>query len=149
MPSLVPSRTTRDPDPLGAMNVPKEIFREYDIRGLVDTQLTPALASAIGRAFATTAARRLGRPAVLVVGRDNRPSGERLAAGVRAGIVAAGGTAVDVGMLPTPALSFATTRPNGDGGVQVTGSAQSPRVHRLQGPLRQRSLHRDDVPGLL
>ena len=89
------------------MKVPKSIFREYDVRGLVDRELTPDFARALGRAFASVATDRLGRPPVIAVGRDNRPSGPALSQGVRTGIVEAGGTAVDVGTLPTPALYFA------------------------------------------
>jgi hypothetical protein len=66
---------------------------------------------------------RLGRPPVIAVGRDNRPSGGELADGVRRGIVEAGGSAVDVGIVPTPALYFAVKSLGTDGGVQVTGSS--------------------------
>src|SRR3954471_9427318 len=104
------------------MNVPKSIFRQYDVRGLVGRELTPEFARALGRAFGSVAADRLGRAPVIAVGRDNRPSGPALAQGVRRGITEAGGTAIDVGVLPTPALYFAVTAPGTDGGVQVTGS---------------------------
>src|SRR5215216_4324409 len=88
------------------MNVPKSIFRQYDVRGLVDRELTPEFARALGRAFASVAADRLSRAPVIAVGRDNRPSGPALSQGIRGGITDAGGTAVDVGTLPTPALYF-------------------------------------------
>ena len=91
------------------MNVPKSIFRQYDVRGLVDSQLTPDFARALGRAFASVAWERLGRAPVIAVGRDNRPSGPALSQGVRLGIADAGGTALDVGTLPTPALYFAVS----------------------------------------
>ena len=99
------------------MNVPKSIFRQYDVRGLVDRQLTPEFARALGRAFATVAQERIGRAPVIAVGRDNRPSGEALSRGVRQGIKDAGGTAVDVGTLPTPALYFAVSALATDGGL--------------------------------
>ena len=85
------------------MNVPKSIFRQYDVRGIVGRELTPELARAVGRAFASVASERLGRAPTIAVGRDNRPSGPELSRGVRQGIVEAGGPAVDVGTLPTPA----------------------------------------------
>ncbi|MGH7511891.1 MAG: phosphomannomutase, partial [Gemmatimonadales bacterium] len=62
------------------MNAPKSIFRQYDIRGLVGSELTPELARGLGRAFASVAWDRLGRAPTIAVGRDNRPSGEALAA---------------------------------------------------------------------
>ena len=111
------------------MNVPKSVFRQYDVRGLVDRELTPSFAEALGRAFASQVAGRLGRAPVLAVGRDNRPSGTALAAALRRGIVAAGATAVDVGELPTPALYFAVEALGTDGGVQVTGSHNPPEFN--------------------
>jgi phosphomannomutase/phosphoglucomutase len=73
------------------VNVPKSIFRQYDIRGLVDRELTPEFARALGRAFASIAADRLERAPTIAVGRDNRPSGPRLSEGIRRGIAEAGG----------------------------------------------------------
>ena len=99
------------------MQAPRSIFRQYDIRGLVDKELTSDFALALGRAYATAAWERLGRSPVLAVGRDNRPSGESLAAAVRSGIAQTGATAVDVGMLPTPALYFAVHALKTDGGL--------------------------------
>ena len=65
-----------------AMNVPKSIFRQYDVRGLVDDELTPEFArGARPRLRAASAWERVGRAPVLAVGRDNRPSGPALAAG--------------------------------------------------------------------
>ncbi|MEE8572672.1 MAG: phosphomannomutase, partial [Gemmatimonadota bacterium] len=82
------------------MDVPSHIFRQYDIRGVVGEDLTAPLAHAIGRAVATVARRRIGRDPRIAVGRDNRPSGDLLARAVRDGIAQAGGTAMDVGVLP-------------------------------------------------
>jgi phosphomannomutase/phosphoglucomutase len=111
------------------MKAPRSIFRQYDIRGVVGPELTPALAEGIGRAFASLVRARVGHVPVIAVGRDNRPSGSALAAGVRRGIVAAGGTAVDVGQLPTPALYFAVEALGTDGGLQVTGSHNPPEFN--------------------
>jgi phosphomannomutase/phosphoglucomutase len=130
------------------MQVPRTIFREYDIRGLVDSQLTPALAEAIGRGVATVARERLGRPATLAVGRDNRPSGAALAAGVRRGIVAAGGTAIDVGEMPTPALYFAVEALATDGGIQVTGSHNPPEFNGFKMLVAGGSLHGEAIQAL-
>ena len=76
------------------MNVPRTIFRQYDVRGLVDEELTPEFACALGRAMASLGWTKLGRAPVIAVGRDNRPSGLRLSEGFRRGIMQAGGTAV-------------------------------------------------------
>jgi phosphomannomutase / phosphoglucomutase len=130
------------------MNVPKSIFRQYDVRGVVGTELTPELARALGRAFATAAWERLGRGPVIVVGRDNRPSGPALAGGVRGGIVDAGGTAVDVDTLPTPALYFAVHALAADGGIQVTGSHNPPEFNGFKMVLGESPFHGDEIIAL-
>jgi phosphomannomutase / phosphoglucomutase len=127
------------------MNVPKSIFRQYDVRGLVDRELTPEFARALGRAFASVATDRLGRAPVIAVGRDNRPSGPRLSEGVRAGIVEAGGTAMDVGTLPTPALYFAVSALGTDAGLQVTGSHNPPEFNGFKMVLAGEAFHGEEI----
>ncbi|HET7471453.1 MAG TPA: phosphomannomutase/phosphoglucomutase [Gemmatimonadales bacterium] len=130
------------------MNAPKSIFRQYDIRGLVGSELTPEFARALGRAFATVAWDRLGRAPILAVGRDNRPSGEALASGLRRGVVDAGGTAIDVGVLPTPALYFGVAALRTDGGIQVTGSHNPPEFNGFKMVLGGDAFHGDEILGL-
>ncbi len=130
------------------MNVPKSIFRQYDVRGLVGSQLTGELARALGRAFASAAWTRLAHAPVIAVGRDNRPSGAELAQGVRRGIVEAGGTAIDVGTLPTPALYFAVTALGTDGGIQVTGSHNPPEFNGFKMVLANEPFHGDEILAL-
>ncbi len=130
------------------MNIPKSIFRQYDVRGLVDRELTPEFARALGRAFASVAHERLARPAVIAVGRDNRPSGDALSRGVRRGITEAGGTAIDVGTLPTPALYFAVSALRTDAGLQVTGSHNPPEFNGFKMVLAGDAFHGDDILGL-
>ncbi len=127
------------------MNVPKSIFRQYDIRGLVGRELTPEVARALGRAFASAAWQRLERAPTVAVGRDNRPSGEALAAGARRGIVDAGGTAVDVGTLPTPALYFGVAALGADAGIQVTGSHNPPEFNGFKLVLGGEAFHGDEI----
>ncbi len=130
------------------MRVPRTIFRQYDIRGVVGAELTPEFARALGAALAEFARRRLGRAPVLAVGRDNRPSGGALAAALRAGMASAGATAVDVGELPTPALYFAVQHLRTDGGTQVTGSHNPPEFNGFKSVLAGESLHGDDIQAL-
>jgi phosphomannomutase / phosphoglucomutase len=127
------------------MNVPKSIFRQYDIRGLVDRELTPEFARALGRAFASVATDRVGRAPTIAVGRDNRPSGPRLSEGIRQGIADAGGTAVDVGTLPTPALYFGVSALETDAGVQVTGSHNPPEFNGFKMVLLGEAFHGDEI----
>src|SRR5882762_10554964 len=130
-----------------SVKLPTTIFRQYDIRGLVDEQLTPAAARAVGQAYATFAWERLrnGKPPRVAVGRDNRPSGAALAQGVREGVAAAGGVAIDVGELPTPALYFATKTLPVDGGIQVTGSHNPSEFNGFKMVLAHDAVFGDDI----
>lgn len=130
------------------VQVPRSIFRQYDVRGIVDRELTPAFARALGRAFASLGWARLDRAPVVCVGRDNRPSGGALAAAVREGIAAAGGTAIDVGELPTPALYFAVHHLRADAGLQVTGSHNPPEFNGFKMVLAGEAIHGDAIQGL-
>src|SRR5215210_4930946 len=127
------------------MNVPKSVFRQYDVRGLVDRELTPEFARALGRAFASVATDRLGRAPVIAVGRDNRPSGPALSEGVRRGITDAGGMAVDVGTLPTPALYFGVSSLKTDAGLQVTGSHNPPEFNGFKMVLAGEAFHGEEI----
>ncbi len=127
------------------MNVPKSIFRQYDVRGLVGRELTPEFARALGRAFGSVAADRLGRAPTVAVGRDNRPSGPALAEGIRRGIAEAGGTAIDVGTLPTPALYFGVAALGTDAGVQVTGSHNPPEFNGFKMVLAGEAFHGEEI----
>lgn len=127
------------------MNTPKSIFRQYDIRGIVDRELTPPFANALGKAIGTLAWAKLKRMPVLAVGRDNRPSGEALARALRQGIASTGATAVDVGMLPTPALYFAAAEAGIDGGVQVTGSHNPPEFNGFKTTIGGHSVHGEEI----
>ena len=127
------------------MDVPASAFRQYDVRGVVGRELTPALAEALGRAFATLGRERLGRDAILAVGRDNRPSGGPLAMAVREGVALAGATAIDVGEMPTPALYFALHHLKADGGIQVTGSHNPPEFNGFKMVIGGESIHGDEI----
>ena len=130
------------------MKIPPSIFRQYDIRGVVGEQLDAQVAHAIGRAVATDARRRTGKAARLAVGRDNRLSGELLAHALGDGMAAAGATAIDIGMLPTPALYLALHELGVDGGVQVTGSHNPPQFNGFKMVLGGETLYGEDIQRL-
>ena len=106
--------------------VPKHIFREYDIRGLHASELTDEVAEAVGLAFGTLICGAAAEGACdterVALGRDVRPSSERLAAAVERGIRSAGVAVERVGLVPTPALYYAVVAGGAAGGLQVTGS---------------------------
>lgn len=97
-----------------------EIFRAYDIRGVVGNGLDPELAKALGQAIGSEAFKR-GENTV-VVGRDGRLSGPELSAALIEGLRASGRDVIDVGMVPTPVLYFAAKTIGTGSGVMVTGS---------------------------
>jgi len=107
------------------------IFREYDIRGIVEQDFGGDVPEQIGRAYASElrAANGGREDLVVAVGRDNRPSSEGLAHQVIRGIRSAGGNVIDYGTVPTPVLYYAAARDQADGGLQITGSHNPPEYN--------------------
>lgn len=94
------------------------LFGTDGIRGEANSEITPELALALGRAVGHT----LDGGSRVVVGRDTRRSGEMLAAALAAGLTSTGVDAIDLGVVTTPCLAYATTRPGTAGGVMVSAS---------------------------
>jgi phosphomannomutase/phosphoglucomutase len=112
------------------MNLNTHIFREYDIRGIVDRDLTGAVPELIGRAYGSELRARVKRDKLgVVVGHDNRPSSRGLADAVIRGINSTGVDVIDVGTVPTPALYWAAVHFKTDGGMQITGSHNPPEYN--------------------
>ncbi|MBS0327213.1 MAG: phosphomannomutase/phosphoglucomutase [Proteobacteria bacterium] len=107
-----------------------EIFKAYDIRGIVGQGLTPEIVRAIGRALGELARER-GRDTI-AVGRDGRLSGPMLAQALIAGMRAAGAGVVDVGMVATPMTYFAAHHLGTGCAVMVTGSHNPPDYNGLK-----------------
>ncbi len=98
----------------------KTIFREYDIRGIADEDLTDENILLIGKAFGTFM-KGFGAKN-LVVGRDVRLSSKRIRDALVEGILSTGLNVIDVGLVPTPVQYFAIVHLDTDGGIMVTGS---------------------------
>jgi len=96
------------------------VFRAYDVRGLVGPDINPDVFRQVGRAYATLVRRNGGRR--IAVGQDNRLSSNGLKAGFVDGVRAAGVGVVDLGLVTTPILYFATAHWKLDGGANITGS---------------------------
>ncbi len=103
-----------------AMAIDPDIFRAYDIRGVVGRNLSREVAHALGQAIGAVMTEKGLRE--IVVGRDGRLSGPELVAGLADGLRAAGIDVIDVGAVPTPVVYYATFRYNTGCGVAVTGS---------------------------
>ena len=122
----------------------REIFREYDIRGITDTQLTPDVARAVGRAFAAFLTERSVRGAV-AVGRDNRPSGNGLHRELIAGLVESGVDIIDIGVVPTPVAYWAQHNLDVVAGIQITGSHNPPEYNGFKLGVGKASIYGDDI----
>ncbi len=106
------------------------IFRSYDIRGVVGETLTVDAVRLIGLAFGAEAAARGQK--IVVVGRDGRHSSLELHAALVDGLRATGRDVLDVGMVPSPVLYFATHYLATRTGVMVTGSHNPPAYNGLK-----------------
>jgi phosphomannomutase / phosphoglucomutase len=110
--------------------VPPEIFKAYDIRGIVERALTREVTELIGRAIGSEARER-GQSAI-AIGRDGRLSGPELSQALARGIQASGVDVVDVGQVATPMLYFAAHHLGTNSGVVVTGSHNPPEYNGLK-----------------
>jgi phosphomannomutase/phosphoglucomutase len=122
----------------------KNIFREYDIRGVTGKDLTPDVARLVGRAFAAFLQEK-GAKGEVAVGRDNRPSGVDLHRELVAGLLESGVDVVDVGVVPTPVAYWAQHNLKVAGGVQITGSHNPPEFNGFKLGLGTRSIYGDDI----
>jgi len=125
------------------VTAPAEIFRTYDIRGVVGRSLTPQLTREIGRALGTLAAER-GAP-TFAIGRDGRLSGPELSAALIEGLLAAGADVVDIGMAPTPVVYFAAHHLGCGSCVAVTGSHNPPDYNGLKMVIGGETLYGEDI----
>lgn len=110
-------------------------FKAYDVRGKVPSELNPAVAYAIGRAYA-----RQIKPKSVCLGYDIRLSGPELAAALAAGLNAEGVTVVNLGLIGTEMVYFATPHYNYDGGIMITASHNPPEYNGMK------MVRRDSVP---
>ncbi len=125
---------------------PLEIFRAYDIRGVVGQSLTEVGVYQIGRAIGTLV-RRAGCSEV-VVGRDGRLSGPALSDALVRGLAATGCGVIDVGMVPTPVVYFASHAFDTGCGVAVTGSHNPPDYNGLKIVVAGKTLSGEDILGI-
>ncbi|MEM7467845.1 MAG: phosphomannomutase/phosphoglucomutase [Pseudomonadota bacterium] len=126
--------------------VPNSIFRSYDIRGVVGESLTSDGVYQIGRALGTEA-KQAGEQTVLVA-RDGRNSSPELRDGLVEGLRDSGCDVLDVGLVPTPILYFATHYLDSHSGVMVTGSHNPPEYNGLKVVLDGKTLCGDAIQAI-
>ena len=122
----------------GDSDLPDHIFRAYDIRGNAETELTDALVTAIGRAIGTIAG-EMGEQ-TLVVGCDGRASSPRIKSALVRSLMESGRDVIDVDLVPTPLLYFATRHLSCKSGVMVTGSHNPAEDNGLKIVLNQQTI---------
>jgi phosphomannomutase/phosphoglucomutase len=128
------------------MQLPKEIFKAYDIRGIVGKTLTPEIVETIGQAIGSEATVR--RQTQICIGYDGRLSGPELAAALARGIRKAGVHVIDLGMVATPMVYFAACHLGTNCGVMVTGSHNPPDYNGLKMVLGGETLSGEAIQGL-
>jgi phosphomannomutase / phosphoglucomutase len=127
-------------------SISRTIFREYDIRGLVDQDLTEDAVRLVGRALGSEVREQGGRR--VVMGRDCRESGPRFARAMVAGLNAAGVDVTDLGVVPTPLTYFAAATLPVDGLVMITGSHNPPEYNGLKVGVGKSTLHGEGIQAL-
>ena len=128
------------------MTITEEIFRAYDIRGIVRNALTPDVVQLIGQAFATEALSQHQK--TVVIGRDGRLSSAELANRLSQGLQAGGCDVIDIGMVPTPVLYYATHKLNTGTGIMVTGSHNPPEYNGLKMLIAGNTLYGEGIKAL-
>jgi len=126
--------------------IPPEIFKAYDIRGIVGKTLTPELVELIGRAVASEA--RARGQSDIVIGRDGRLSGPALGAALAAGIQRGGCNVIDLGQVTTPMAYFAACHLDTRCAVMLTGSHNPPDYNGLKLVLAGETLFGESIQDL-
>ena len=129
------------------MGISGQIFRQYDIRGIVGADLTTRVAHGVGRAFAAYMARN-GVKGAVAVGRDNRPSGTALRDALVRALTESGVDVVDVGVVPTPLLYWSLHNLPVVAGIQITGSHNPPEYNGFKLSMSKASLYGDKIQEL-
>jgi len=129
------------------MALSRAIFREYDIRGVAGKDLTEEAAGLVAGAYAAFLAEK-GVKGALAVGRDNRPSGQKLHASLVAGLLASGIDVVDIGIVPTPLAYWSQHNLDVVGGIQITGSHNPPEYNGFKLGLGTTSIYGADIQHL-
>jgi phosphomannomutase/phosphoglucomutase len=129
------------------MTLSADIFRQYDIRGIVGRDLTEEAAELVGAAYAAYLVEH-GTRGAIAVGRDNRPSGPALQAALVRGLTGAGMDVLDIGVVPTPLNYWALHHLPVVGGIQITGSHNPPEYNGFKLSVGTASLHGDAIQHL-
>jgi len=129
------SRATATP---AAAGFPDHIFRAYDIRGVAQTELTDEIVAKIGGAIGSVAGEMDEQ--TIIVACDGRTSSPRIKAALIKALMECGRDVIDIGLVPTPLLYFATRHLNCHSGVMITGSHNPAEYNGLKIVLKQQTI---------
>jgi phosphomannomutase len=125
-------------------NFHPSILRAYDIRGIIGQTLSTADAYQLGRSYATFAQKN-GLHGAVAIGRDGRLSSPELSNALIKGLLESGYDVIDIGLVPTPALYYASYTQNVIGGIMVTGSHNPPNHNGFKMVMNKASVYGDDI----
>jgi phosphomannomutase/phosphoglucomutase len=126
----------------------QQIFRQYDVRGVVGRDLTAEAALALGRGFGSYLRAEGVTGGPVAVGRDNRPSGQMLRDALVAGITSTGYDVLDIGVVPTPVLYWTLHNEDVSGGIQITGSHNPSQYNGFKLSIGKNSIHGEEIQRL-
>jgi phosphomannomutase/phosphoglucomutase len=129
-----------------SMPINPQIFREYDIRGVVNKDLTPDMVRTLGQGFGTHMAQSGRRE--LVVGRDGRLSSKAFAEALIEGLLSTGCNVVNIGLCPTPVYYFSVFHLDKDGGMVVTGSHNPPEFNGFKVSVGKSTIFGNEIQNL-
>jgi phosphomannomutase/phosphoglucomutase len=123
--------------------ISRDIFRAYDIRGIVDESLTSDVVYSIARAIGSEAQHQQQK--TVIIARDGRLSGPELSTALKEGLLATGCNVIDIGAVPTPLLYFATHILSTQSGVMLTGSHNPANYNGLKIVIAGETLSEDKI----
>lgn len=123
-----------------------EVFREYDVRGIVDKDLNSEFVYRLGQAIGTYGRDR--GVSLMTVGRDCRLSSEEFHDAIMKGIIATGINVIDIGLCATPMLYFSIRYLKANGGVMVTGSHNPPDFNGFKICIGQDTIYGQEIQQL-
>lgn len=127
--------------------LPRHIFRQYDIRGLAEKELTDEVSRSIGQAFGTFLVREKKKK--IALGYDLRPSSIRIRKALLEGLLSTGVDVLELGLIPTPLLYFGVVHFKQDAGISITGSHNPPEYNGFKFQLADRPFYGADIQKLV
>jgi len=127
--------------------IAESIFKAYDIRGVVDETLTVEAVELVGKAFGSEALAQSQQS--VVIARDGRLSSPKIAEALSKGLRSTGINVIDIGMVPTPVLYFATHVLKTGTGIMITGSHNPPQYNGLKMVMATNTLYGETIQELL